>query len=48
MSVKISGGVREQGIIVGNLYDKYGFKEAVLDSQKYERGNVKMILEITT
>jgi len=35
-------------IIARNLYDKYGFKEAVLDSQKYERGNVKMILQITT
>ena len=35
-------------IIARNLYDKYDFKEAVLDSQKYERGNVKMILEITT
>jgi ribosomal protein S18 acetylase RimI-like enzyme len=35
-------------IIARNLYDKYGFKEVVLDSQKYERGNVKMILQITT
>ena len=35
-------------IIARNLYDKYDFKEAVLDSQKYERGNVKMILQITT
>ena len=30
-----------------NLYDKYGFKEVELDSQKYERGNVKMNLKIT-
>ena len=35
-------------IIARNLYDKYGFKEVVLDSQKYKRGNVKMILQITT
>ncbi len=27
------------------LYDKYGFKEVELDSQKYERGNVKMNLQ---
>ena len=30
-----------------NLYDKYGFKEVDLDSQKYDRGNVKMTLKIT-
>ncbi len=34
-------------IIARNLYDKYGFKEVNLDSQKYDRGNVKMILKIT-
>ena len=34
-------------IIARNLYDKYGFKEVKLDSQKYDRGNVKMILKIT-
>tara|TARA_B100000963_G_scaffold40396_1_gene30027 strand:+ start:702 stop:1169 length:468 start_codon:yes stop_codon:yes gene_type:complete len=34
-------------IIARNLYDKYGFKEVELDSQKYLRGNVKMTLEIT-
>ena len=28
--------------IARNLYDKYGFKEVDLDSQKYDRGNVKM------
>ena len=33
--------------IARNLYDKYGFKEVNLDSQKYDRGNVKMILKIT-
>jgi ribosomal protein S18 acetylase RimI-like enzyme len=33
-------------IIARNLYDKYGFKEVKLDSQKYDRGNVKMILKI--
>ena len=33
--------------IARNLYDKYGFKEVELDSQKYERGNVKMSLKIT-
>ncbi len=33
--------------IARNLYDKYGFKEVDLDSQKYDRGNVKMILKIT-
>jgi len=35
-------------VIARNLYDKYGFKEVVLDLQKYERGNVKMILKLTT
>ena len=30
-----------------NLYDKYGFKEVDLDSSKYDRGNVKMLLKIT-
>ena len=34
-------------IIARNLYDKYGFKEVELDSQKYDRGNVKMNLKIT-
>ena len=34
-------------IIARNLYDKYRFKEVNLDSQKYDRGNVKMILKIT-
>ena len=33
--------------IARNLYDKYGFKEVRLDSQKYDRGNVKMSLKIT-
>ena len=33
--------------IARNLYDKYGFKEVNLDSQKYDRGNVKMSLKIT-
>ena len=32
-------------VIARNLYDKYGFKEIVLDSDKYgDRGNVKMNL----
>ena len=34
-------------IIARNLYDKNGFKEVKLDSQKYDRGNVKMNLKIT-
>ena len=34
-------------IIARKLYDKYGFKEVELDSQKYDRGNVKMSLKIT-
>ena len=34
--------------VARNLYEKYGFKEVALDSQKYKRGNVKMILQITT
>ena len=34
-------------IIARNLYDKYGFNEVRLDSQKYDRGNVKMSLKIT-
>ena len=33
-------------IIARNLYDKYGFKEVKLDSQKYDRGNVKMKLTL--
>ena len=33
-------------IIARNLYDKHGFKEVELDSQKYDRGNVKMNLKI--
>ena len=33
-------------IIARNLYDKYGFKEVDLDSQKYDRGNVKMRLTL--
>ena len=32
--------------IARNLYDKYGFKEIDLDSQKYDRGNVKMRLTL--
>ena len=32
--------------IARNLYDKYGFKEVDLDSQKYHRGNVKMRLTL--
>ena len=33
--------------IARNLYDKYGFKEVDLDSKKYKRGNVKMVLKLT-
>ena len=33
-------------VIARNLYDKYGFKEAPLDSDKYLRGNVKMTLNL--
>lgn len=33
-------------IVARNLYDKYGFKEVILDSQKYNRGNVKMMLSL--
>jgi ribosomal protein S18 acetylase RimI-like enzyme len=33
-------------IVARNLYDKYGFKEVILDSQKYNRGNVKMMLNL--
>ena len=32
--------------IARNLYNKYGFKEVDLDSQKYDRGNVKMMLTL--
>ena len=28
------------------LYDKFGFKEVKLDSNKYKRGNYKMILKL--
>ena len=34
-------------LIARNLYDKYGFKEVKLDSDKYLRGNVKMALNLT-
>ena len=35
-------------VIARNLYDKYGFKEIVLDSDKYgDRGNVKMSLYLS-
>ncbi len=34
-------------VIARNLYDKYGFKEVKLDSDKYLRGNVKMALNLT-
>ena len=33
-------------VIARNLYDKYGFKEVKLDSDKYLRGNVKMVLKL--
>ena len=33
-------------VIARNLYDKYGFKEVKLDSDKYLRGNVKMVLNL--
>ena len=33
-------------VVARNLYDKYGFKEVRLDSQKYNRGNVKMLLSL--
>jgi len=33
-------------LIARKLYDKYGFKEVPLDSQKYERGDVKMCLKL--
>ena len=33
-------------VIARNLYDKYGFKEVALDSDKYLRGNVKMTLNL--
>ena len=34
-------------VIARNLYDKYGFKEVALDSDKYLRGNVKMTLNLS-
>ena len=33
-------------IVARNLYDKYGFNEVMLDSQKCNRGNVKMVLSL--
>ena len=33
--------------VARNLYDKYGFIEVDLDSKKYKRGNVKMVLKLT-
>jgi len=32
--------------IARRLYDAYGFEETPLNSQKYERGDVKMVLKI--
>jgi len=34
--------------IARNLYEKFGFIEVRLDSEKYERGNVKMVLKLTS
>jgi N-acetylglutamate synthase-like GNAT family acetyltransferase len=35
-------------VVARNLYDKYGFKEVKLDSDKYgERGDVKMVLKLS-
>lgn len=33
-------------LIAKNLYDKFGFKKVVLDSNKYKKGNYKMILKL--
>ena len=33
--------------VARNLYDKYGFIEVDLDSKKYKRGKVKMVLKLT-
>ena len=33
-------------VVARKLYDKYGFKEVRLDSKKYNRGNVKMLLSL--
>lgn len=30
MSIKISGGVKEEGIVVGNAYDKYGSRNPIV------------------
>ena len=36
-------------VIARNLYDKYGFKEIELDSEKYgDRGDVKMVLKFNS
>ena len=36
-------------VIARNLYDKYGFKEIALDSEKYgDRGDVKMVLKFNS
>jgi len=32
--------------IARQLYDKYGFQEVPLNNPKYDRGNVKMVLDI--
>jgi len=32
--------------IARNLYEKFGFIEVELDSEKYDRGNVKMVLKL--
>ena len=45
MQIKIVLITNSALVIARNLYDKYGFKEIVLDSDKYgDRGNVKMNL----
>ena len=33
-------------LIARQLYDKYGFQEVPLNSKKYSRGNVKMVLSL--
>ena len=30
MSVKVSGGIKEDGIVIGNAYDKYGSRNLIV------------------
>ena len=49
MSFKISGGVKENGIVVGNIYDKYGVKNPAvkLIMKKFESNLAELITRVS-